>query len=63
MCRSRKFCRGGGGGGGGGGGFRSYCHKKALTMFLFYLVLSLFYRSPMVISFSKVPEGVTFSWE
>ena len=46
--RIREFSSGGGGGG-GGGGVQVSLTKKALTFFLFsILVLSLFYRSQMV---------------
>ena len=44
------------------GGVQVSLTKKALTMFCFFLVLNLFYRSQMVnfkeISLFKVPEGV-----
>ena len=48
-----------GGGGGGGGGVQANLTKKALTGFFFgfFLVLSLFYRSPMV----NLKENYQFS--
>ena len=43
----------------GGGGQVHLTRKAQATLFFcIYLVLYLFYRSKMVISFSKVPEGV-----
>ena len=44
-----------------GGGSRSIWRiKKALTtyLFLFFLVLNLFYRSPRKLLFAKVPVGL-----
>ena len=57
----------GGGGGGGGVGSRSIWHiyiKKALTtfvLFYFFLVLNLFYRSP-VVTFNENYYLPRFQW-
>ena len=55
MRGSRNFRRGEGGGGGPG---PSDIKSSGNVIFCIYLVLNLFYRSKMAISFSKVPEGV-----
>ena len=66
MRGSRNFRRGGGGG--GGGGVQVNLTKKTLTRFfcLFFLVLSLFYRSQMVnfsenYHFSRFQRGSNIS--
>ena len=55
MRGSRNFRRGGGRRGAGPSDIKS---SGNVIFCIFFFVLNLFYRSKMVISFSKVPEGV-----